>query len=902
MSTRQLHSLFRPARVALVGASARGGSLGHAVLSNLRSFPGTPEIYLVNPRHAEIDGDRCHPDLKSLPHRVDVAIIAVARELVMGVAEEAAELGVPAAIVITADPQHGENSLKHRLGELAKRSGMRIVGPNCLGVIVPAGGLNASFAAHPVAKGDLALISQSGAIAVSLIAWAAQRNIGFSGLASIGDMADVGFADLLDWFAQDAGTKAILLYVEAISHAQRFMSAARAAARIKPVIVIKAGKSRRAAQAAATHTGALAGSDDVYDAAFRRAGLLRVGGIEELFEAAETLGRITPFTGERLAILTNGGGLGVLTVDELEAAGGKLADFSEGTLATLNAALPESWSHSNPADIVGDADAARFETALGPILKDAHTDAVMVMHCPTALSKAEEVAEAVVRALDHHRKTEIRKKPVFAVWTGATERTNEIFTKAHVPHFDANAVRGFMHCVRWRKSRDELMALPPALDGVVNDTETARTIIAKAVERGERWLPPSDVHAVLKCYGIHAAEAIRSETAEEAAKASIPLIEANGACVVKILSPDISHKSDVGGVALNLKSPEEVARVAAGMMQLAARLRPQARIEGVSLHPMIVRPHGRELIVGLADDPTFGPVILFGHGGKAVEVFRDRAIGLPPLNMMLAHDMIRRTRISRVLDAHRDEPAADREAIARTLVRLSDLSADIPQIKSLDLNPLIADADGVISLDARIEIAPAQPLSRYGANPRFAIAPYPKAQEQHFILRSGHKVFFRPVRPEDENLYPALFAKVSPEDLRLRFFAPVREFSHQFMARLTQIDYARAYAVAAIDEVNGEIVGVVRLMHDPDDLSGEYAILVRSDWKGRGLGWKMMRMVIDYARETGLKYIEAQVLPENKPMLEMCADLGFSVINDPEDQALRYVRLEVSKLQTDALA
>ena len=794
-----------------------------------------------------------------------------------------------------------ETSLKHKLAELASRKGIRIVGPNCLGVIAPRAGLNASFAAHSVAKGDLALVSQSGAITVSLIAWAAQRNLGFSGLVSLGDMSDVGFGDTLDWFAQDAGTRAILLYVEAITHAKRFMSAARAAARIKPVIVIKAGKSRRAAQAAATHTGALAGADDVYDAAFRRAGLLRVSGIEDLFEAAETLGRIPPFAGERLGIVTNGGGLGVLTVDELEEAGGKLAQFTPETLAALDAKLPESWSHGNPADIVGDADAARFEAALGPILADANTDAVMVLHCPTALSRSEEVAEAVVRSLEQHRKISMRKKPVFAVWLGSNERTDEIFTKAGIPHFETDAVRGFMHSVNWRKSRDELMAMPPVYEKVECDTELARKIIADAIGKKTRWLPATDVFALLQCYGIASAETIDAADAVEAAKLCVPLIESYGACVVKIKSPDITHKTEVGGVALDLSSPDEVSRAVNGMLQLAKRLRPEARIEGVTLHPMIKRPHGRELIAGLAEDPTFGPIVLFGQGGKAVEVIRDRAIGLPPLNRTLAQDMIRRTRVSRLLAEYRDTPAADRTAIANVLVNLAQMSADIPEIQSLDLNPLIADENGVMALDARIEIAPAQPLTRYGANPRFAIAPYPKALEQHLTLRSGHKVFLRPVRPEDESLYPALFAKVSKEDLRLRFFAPIREFSHQFIAQLTQIDYARAYALAAVEESTGEIAGVVRLMHDPDDISGEYAILVRSDWKGRGLGWHMMHLVIDYARETGLRYIEAQVLPENKPMLDMCANLGFSIANDPEDPALRYVRLDLSKVQSGAI-
>lgn len=901
MSTRNLNFLLRPRSVALVGASPRPGSLGHAVLQNLREQARRPELYLVNPRHPEIDGARCYASLHDLPVRPDLVVIAVARDLVMQVAEEAAALGAPCAVVITADKSHGESSLKHLLAELYKRTGMRIVGPNCLGLIVPGAGLNASFAAQPVARGDLALISQSGAIAVSLIAWAHQRKIGFSGLASIGDMADVGFADLLDWFAQDGSTKAILLYVEAVMHSQRFMSAARAAARIKPVIVIKAGRSTRAAQAAATHTGALAGADAVYEAAFRRAGLLRVRDIDELFEAAETLGRITPFEGERLAIITNGGGLGVLAVDELDATNGTLANFSAETVATLNAVLPEAWSRTNPADIIGDADPQRFADALDPVLKDPNVDAVMVIHCPTALSQPDEAAEAVARTLESHRRNALRRKPVFAVWHGASERANQIFTDAHIPHFNANAVRGFMHCVNWRKSRDELMAMPPAFADEENDVATARAVVARAVERGENWLPPADVHTVLKAYGIPTAQALNARDSEEAARLSAPLIASYGACVVKILSPDISHKSDVAGVALNLKSEDEVRRAAAGMIQLARRLRPQARIEGVTLHPMINKPHGRELIAGLADDPTFGPIVLFGQGGKAVEVYRDRSIGLPPLNMALAHDMIARTRVSRLLDAYRDSPAADRAAVARTLVKLSELSADIPQIRSLDLNPLVADGDGVISLDARVEIAPAQPMSRYGANPRFAIAPYPKAQERHVTLRKGDKVFIRPIRPEDERLYPALFAKIKADDLRLRFFAPVKEFSHQFIARLTQVDYARAYVCAAIDEVSGEIVGVVRLMHDPDDIRAEYAILVRSDWKGRGLGWLLMHLLIDYAVETGLKIVEAQVLPENRPMLDMCAGLGFTISNDPEDPSLRYVKLDVEKFDRSKL-
>lgn len=892
MSTTNLRHIFRPASVALVGASARDGSLGHAVLANIKSIDNHPPLYLVNPRHQKIGDDICYPRLAALPQTPSLAVIAVPRQQVIATVEECVALKIPAAIVITADAQHGEASLKARLQKLAADTGIRIVGPNCLGVISTPGHLNASFAAHPVAAGNLALISQSGAITVAMLAWAAERKIGFSGLVSIGDMADVDFDDLLDWFGQDVSTKAILLYVEAISDAKRFMSAARAAARVKPVIVIKSGRSQRAAQAAATHTGALAGADDVYDAAFRRAGLLRVDGIEELFQAAETLGRISPFPGDRLAIVTNGGGLGVLSVDDLEAAGGVLAKLSDETIGALDKVLPESWSHGNPADIIGDAGAERYRAALGPVLRDKNCDAVLVIYCPTALSKAEEAAQAVVEEVEATRKATFENKPVFALWLGGSEKTNEIFSRARIPHFETGAIEGFMHSVDWRRSRDALMAMPqPSRDQGSYDPAPLRRAIDAALARGEKWLSPMDITQGLQACGIHIAEVLFAADGKSAVKLSEPLIAEHGACVVKILSRDIVHKSDVGGVVLNLRTPESVARATDEILGRARQKTPDAKIDGVTLHPMIGRTHGRELIAGIAEDPTFGPIILFGQGGKSVEVVRDRAIGLPPLDTSLARSLIERTQVSKLLNAYRDEPAADKDAIADTLIRLAHISADIPQIISLDLNPLIADESGVIVLDARIQIAQAQPLTRYGANPRLAIAPYPKALETHVNLNDGTKLFVRPVRPEDEALYPRFFAGVTSEDLRLRFFAPVREFSHQFIARFTQNDYARAYAMAAIDKTNGDIAGVVRLMQDAEGVSGEYAILLRSDFKGRGLGWQLMQMVIQYARDEGLREVTAQVLPENHGMLKMCADLGFSISNDPEDHSLRFVRL-----------
>ena len=895
MGIRNLDRLFHARSIALIGASAREGSLGRAALANLRAGGFAGRIHLVNPRHSQIDGAPCLPRVSDLPEPPDVAAIVAPRDQVEALAEECAAFGVPVLIVITADPKgHGPDSLRMKLRALAQRSGMRVIGPNCLGVLAPRIGLDASFAAHRPPPGDLAVISQSGAVTVSLLAFAAERRVGFSGLVSLGDMADVDFDDLLDWFAVDAGTRAILLYVEAIEDAKGFMSAARAAARVKPVIVIKAGRSRKAAQAAATHTGALAGADDVYGAAFRRAGVLRVDTIDELFAAAETLGRIAPFPGDRLAILTNGGGMGVLAVDELTALGGKLAEFAPETIARLDAVMPPAWSRANPADIVGDADAARFAAAIGPILDDPQVDAAMVIHCPTAVSRPAEAARALVEAVRAQRRGGWRNKPVFAIWLSGDKESNDAFEEAGIPHFVSGGMQGFMHLVKWRKGRDALMATPAGIPSFEPDVAQAQAVVAACLARGQRWLDAVEIAQLLRAYGVPCADAALAATPEEAARRAAPLLAAYGACVVKIFSRDILHKSDVSGVALDLATPEAVREAAQAVIARARAARPLARIDGVTVHPMIRMPNGRELIAGLGEDPTFGPVVLFGRGGTAVEVINDKALALPPLDMGLAHAQIERTRVSRLLRRYRDKPQADLDAVALTLVRIAQMSADIPEIRGLDLNPLMADENGVIALDARVEVAPCA-RAPAGGNPRFAVAPYPRHLERRFALRDGTRIYARPVRPEDEETYRRFFRRVTPEDLRLRFFAPVKDFSHVFIARLTQIDYARAFALCAMDEADGEMVGGVRVLQGPEDeASGEYAVLLRSDYKGRGLGWALMCCAIDYARSVGLKTLKGHVLSENRAMLDLCARLGFEVIDDREDLGLKTVILDVA--------
>jgi acetyltransferase len=888
MSTYRLDKLFAPRSVALVGASPREGSLGRTVLRNLREagFPGP--IGLVNPKYAEIDGVPCVARIEDLAEVPDVVIVAAPPQAVPGIVAAAGDKGAAAAIIITAGMGQGEGSLARAACMEARRRGLRLVGPNCLGVLAPAAKLNASFAARAARPGDLALISQSGAVAAGLIEWAATRQVGFSGIVSLGDKVDVDFADCLDFFATDRATRAILLYVEEVNDARKFMSAARAAARAKPVVVIKSGRHAQGARAAATHTGALAGSDAVYDAAFRRAGLLRVIDLDQLFAAAETLGRQKPFPGKRLGILTNGGGVGVLAVDRLIDLGGTLAALSEATVARLDAALPPTWSHANPVDIVGDADAARYVTALEALLADDANDALLVLNVPTALASATEAAQAVVETVKRDRARGFRRKPVFAVWIGEDASASRAFEEAGIPNFatEADAVRGFMQLVRYREAQDELMETPDSLPkDFAPDAAAARAVVRGAIREEREWLDPLEVNALLRAYDIPVAPVTLAKTVDEAAEAARPILAQGGTVAIKILSPDIVHKSDIGGVTLDLTTEAAVRNAAREILERAGRLKPGARITGVTVQAMVRRPKARELIAGLAEDPTFGPVIVFGRGGTAVEVINDKALALPPLDLKLAVDLIGRTRVSRILKAYRDVPAADERAVALVLVKLAQLSADLPEVRELDINPFLADREGVIAVDARVKVAPTEIDPRKPPfNERFAVRPYPKQWERTIHLRDGREVFIRPVRPEDEALFFAFVERVHAEDLRLRFFAPIREFTHAFMARLVQIDYARAIAFVAIDASTGDMMGVVRLHADANHQSGEYAILLRSDLKGLGLGWELMQLMLAWARTEGLRTVEGQVLRENHTMLDMAGKLGFEVRPDPGDR------------------
>lgn len=892
MPSRNLDAVFAPRSVALAGGSPRQGSVGRAVIGNLRDGGFAGPIRLVNPDHPEIDGLKAAASFEALGEPVDLVVVTSPPASVPSVLDAAGAAGARAAIVITKGLGRGPGSLRDAAEQAARRWGLRLLGPGCLGVISPRAKLNASFAPQARA-GDIAVLSQSGGVASAIVDWANARGIGFSGVVSFGDMADVDVDDLLDHFATDGRTRAIVLYLQTVVDAPRFLSAARAAARAKPVVVMKGGRHDAAAKAAATHSGALATSDAVYDAAFHRAGLLRVVDLPDLFAALETLAHVAPLSGKRIALVTNGGGLGVLGVDRLLDLGGVCATLSDDTVAALDEALACDWSRANPIDLAGDATPARFAVALDAALSDKGVDAALAIHAPTRLSIPGPCAHAIADAAKRARARTYPPKPVFAAFLGSEPEPRAILEAAHVPFFRTpeSALAGMMHLVRHVEAQAALVETPPSLpDDFAPDPERARAAILPALAEGREWLSPTDAAEVLRAYAIPVLPHAVVDTPEAAVEVARGFL-ASGAAVLKIVSPDLSHKSAVGGVRLGLDSEEAVAEAAASMLARVADRAPSARIEGLLVQPHVRPADGIEIFAGLFDDRVFGPVVAFGAGGGAVEILRDVALALPPLHLGLARDLVARTRIGGVLAGYQGGPPADLEALALTLVKLAQLAVDMPEIGELDVNPLMVTPAGVVALDARVRVRMAPRNAKAGpANPRLAIRPYPKESETVLTLSDGAQVKVRPVRPEDEPAVAAFFRAVSQDDLRQRFFMPVKEVPRAFIARLTQIDYARTMVLLAIDAM-GLVLGLVQLHADPDGRTGEYAILLRSDLKGRGLGWRLMRTLIRQAKAEGLATITGQVLAENGTMLAMCRELGFDVRIDPDDSGVRLVTL-----------
>ena len=895
MTTRNFEALFSPKRIALIGASDRAGSVGEVLAANLLGGGFRGELLFVNPKGRPVHGHAVFPSVAALPETPDLAVIATPAPTVAGVIAELGARGCRAAVVISAgfegdDPESAAR--RQAILDAARPHLLRIVGPNCLGLLSPVHGINASFARTTPPAGGLALVAQSGAVAAAALDWAPPHGLGFSHVVTLGDSLDVDVGDLLDFLGRDPETRAILLYVESLRDARKFMSAARYAARAKPVILLKGGRSRAGAKAAFSHTRSLAGADDVYAAAFRRAGVLQVDGLDDLLDAALVFAGGRPPPARGLTILTNGGGAGVLAVDALERTGARLAGLDPATQETLRGLTPAHGAVGNPVDILGDAGPDLYGRSLGALLAAPEVDAVLVINCPTAVADSGEAADAVIAARTAAR----GRKPVLAAWLGepsvALGRAH--LTAAGVPTYPTAeaAVRAF---ATWDRAHALHALLLEAPDGADEppDVAGARKVVERALAEGRAALDPLEVQAVLQAYGIATAAARLARTPAEAGEAAAA-IGPDDPVALKIQSPDISHKSDVGGVVLGLRGVPAVEQAAQAMLDRLAAAHPDARLEGFLVQPMISRPKAQEVLAGLVRDPTFGPVVVVGHGGVSVEVVADRALGLPPLNAALARDMIGQTRVSRLLAGYRDRPAADLDALAAVLVALGRLSTDLPEIAELDLNPVLCDAQGALALDARIAVRRPDATTA-----RPAILPYPEHLARD-IVADGEPLRLRPIRPSDVSRLIEMVDRCTPEDIHLRFCSGMGHLNEELATRLCQIDYDRHMAFVA-ETAAGDLLGVGRLVEDPEGETAEFALMVRSDRQHHGLGGILLQAVLDYAAIRGLREVWGDIARENSRMLDLARALGFSTAPSVGDFARVWATKAIPAGQADAV-
>ncbi|GAA6142880.1 GNAT family N-acetyltransferase [Hydrogenophaga sp. 5NK40-0174] len=928
MSTRHLDLLFSPQSIVVLGASARHGSVGGTVWRNLSGGLFQGRLYPVNPKHTSLSGLKCYANVDKLPEAPDLAVICTPPKTVPGLIADLGKRGTKAAIVVSAGL---DKQQKQAMLDEARQHTLRILGPNCIGMLAPHHGVNASFAHIGAKPGSLAFVSQSGALVTAMLDWAASRGIGFSHFVSLGERADVDFGDMLDYLAHDPKTRAVLLYIESIEESRKFMSAARAAARNKPVIVVKAGRSAAGQHAAASHTGALAGADDVFDAAIARAGMLRVDTLHDLFLAAETLSRFRDGPSDGLLVLTNGGGAGVMAADAASAAGVPLPDLDDDLLKQLDAVLPPNWSRANPIDIIGDAPAQRYCDAMAA-LQSSTEHAVLFIHAPTAIVPSPDIARALLpavaspepstdagpwRPIPDNKSTPsappiasdipTQRGPmggrVLGCWLGdrAVQSARELFRAGGVADFDTpeEAVRAFAFLRTYRLHQEELLQTPATQHATKPvDKDRIRSLIQGALKDKRRWLTEAEAKQLLEAAGLPVVPTrVVGTDAEEAVNAAEAM---HYPVALKILSPEITHKSDVGGVKLHIGNAQELEQACKAMLERVKQERPDATIEGFTVQPMVQMKHAHELIVGTSVDPVFGPVILFGAGGTAVEVLADRALALPPLNHVLARAQIERTRIAKLLKGYRDEPAADMAGIEQVLVSISQLMADVPEVAELDINPLLVNHEGVVALDARVRVSADCP----GGAGHFAIKPYPQSLVEAWE-HNGATYVLRPIRPEDEAQHRVFLEQMDPEDIRMRIFYSRRTIEHTELAQLTQIDYAREMAFVltrpTADGKAEETLGAVRARVDADNHTAEFGVLVRSDLKGQGFGHKLMQKLIEYLRGQGTQELAGTVLRENRGMLALARSLGFAISSPSSGQSSEHedAREVVLRLQAD---
>ena len=887
-SSHYLEPLFAPNSVAVVGAGQRPGSLAAAVFRNLKEggFKGT--VHAVNPKYRELDGGPCYANLAALPAPVDLAVVVTPAAAVPGVLEDAARAGIFHALVLTAG--FGETGaagrmLEARVAAIAREHGIRMIGPNCLGLMRPDIGLNATFARHGARPGHIALVAQSGAVCAALTDWAHASGIGFSSVVSMGAGTDLDFGEILDYLLFDEQTHSILLYVEGIHDARAFIGGLRTASRSKPVVVQKVGRHSAGSRAAMSHTGALVGNDAVFDAVLRRCGVVRARTYMELFSAARLLAAGRMPTGNRLALLTNGGGPGVMAADCAAERNVEVASLSAATLTALDAALPPHWSHGNPVDIIGDATPERFAAALAPLLADPGVDGVLTLFCPQIVTTATDAAAALLALAKQS------SKPVLTAWLGEAEVRDgrAVIEAAGMPAFQSpeSGVIGFAALAEYWRAQQLLLEAPPPLSVcTLPDVAAARGLAQGIASAGRTLMTEPESKQLLSFFGIPvpptAVAASLAAAQAAAARIGFPL-------ALKIVSPDIAHKSDVKGVILNVRDQVELEREFSLLLERVAAARPKARIDGVALQPMIEKRFGREIMIGVARDPVFGQVISFGAGGVAVELLQDNAIGLPPLNERLASDLIERTRIARLLGPYRHIPAADRVALIDILIRVSEMVCACPWILEMDINPIAVDESGACALDARVLLDPtllsgADVVPRNRRYAHMAIHPYPSELATAETLADGRRLQVRPIRPEDAAIELAFVEALSDQSRYMRFFSPVKSLSPRMLARFTQIDYEREMALVAID--GDRIVGVARYSPTSDGVSCEFAVTVADALHGKGLGCLLMQRLMAAARAAGYERITGTVLGGNHSMHKLMARLGFTAARDRDDPSL----------------
>ncbi|HEX8235689.1 MAG TPA: bifunctional acetate--CoA ligase family protein/GNAT family N-acetyltransferase [Abditibacteriaceae bacterium] len=887
-----LNTLFSPKTVAVIGATENPGSVGRTILWNLISSPFGGTVFPVNPKRPSVLGIKAYPDIAAVPEQVDLAVIVTPAPTVPGVISQCVEAGVPSAIIISAGFKEAGAAgieLEQRVLAEARRGNMRIIGPNCLGVMAPLSGLNATFASAMARTGNVGFLSQSGALCTAVLDWSLQEDVGFSAFVSLGSMLDVDWGDLINYLGDDPRTESILIYMESIGDARSFLSAAREVALTKPIIVIKAGRTEAAARAAASHTGSLAGSDEVLDAAFQRSGVLRVNRIADLFSMAEVLAKQPRPRGPRLMVVTNAGGPGVLATDAIIGDGGELAEPTPQTIEALNNFLPVHWSHNNPIDILGDAGPDRYAKAVEVAAKDPDSDGLLVILTPQAMSDPTQTAEKLKPYATGSG------RPILASWMGGTnvEAGRAILSRANIPNFRYPDLAAHAFSYMWQYSANlrglyETPTLPQNSADDESARATAETIIDAARSAGRDLLTEYESKQLLAAYGIPTVETRIASSAREAVRCAD---EIGYPVVLKLHSLTITHKTDVGGVLLNLADADAV-RSAFQSIEYSVRERASATdFQGVTVQPM-AKLDGYELIIGSSLDAQFGPVLLFGSGGQLVEVYKDRALGLPPLNSTLARRMMEQTKIFTALGGVRGRAPVDIAALEHLLVRFSQLVSEQRWIKEIDINPLLASPERLIALDARVVLH--GPQVTEAELPRLAIRPYPSQYVTRWTMKNGTPLTLRPIRPEDEPLMVRFHQTLSQQSVYQRYFHVVdlsRRVEHERLTRRCFNDYDREIALVAEqrDPVNQttDIVGIGRLIKTPDTDEAEFAILISDSVQGQGLGTELLRQLVEVGRAEGVHRITADILPDNRNMQRIAQKLGFELTHCAGDECAR---------------